>query len=170
MKTSTIHIRPMELSDIDKVVILDQLSFENPWPRRSYVFEITENHASHCWVVEARTKTGIGIVGMIVTWLIVDEVHVATLAVDPEFRRKGIASQLLSRALIDLKEKGAVSATLEVRKGNLSAQRLYERFGFEVVGRRPHYYHDNGEDALLMTVPILDVEKLEKLSHYRVKE
>ena len=95
------------------------------------------------------------VVGVIVVWLIVDEAHIATLAVHPELRRQGIAQKLLCVALKEAAEDGMLSALLEVRAGNEAAQDLYRKFGFEVVGRRPRYYQDNFEDALLMTLPVL---------------
>jgi len=97
------------------------------------------------------------IVGMIVIWMILDEAHIATIAVHPNFRRQGIAKILVTAGLdvaIKLKMK---TATLEVRAGNLAAQTLYRQFGFESVGIRPRYYKDNAngvtayEDAIIMT-------------------
>jgi ribosomal-protein-alanine N-acetyltransferase len=74
------------------------------------------------------------------------------LAVHPEFRKKGVAKQMVIHALENLIPKGALSATLEVRAGNLAAQNLYRYFGFQKVGQRKRYYKDSGEDAILMTV------------------
>ena len=103
------------------------------------------------------------IVGMIVVWLIIDEAHIATLAVHPDHRGQGIGRRLLFTALNDCVGWGAHSATLEVRQGNLAAQTLYKDFGFEIVGRRPHYYIDNNEDALIMTLEDMDEEYLDWL-------
>src|SRR4030067_1421735 len=89
---------------------------------------------------------------MIVMWLIVDEAHIATLAVEPEYRRQGIGRNLLATALREAAHIGMREATLEVRANNLAAQRLYQKFMFEIVGFRPHYYRDNSEDALIMTM------------------
>jgi ribosomal-protein-alanine N-acetyltransferase len=99
---------------------------------------------------------------MIVVWLILDEAHIATLAVHPEFRRKGVGSQLLEAALIEARNKGAREAMLEVRASNHIAQALYKDYGFEVVHRRPRYYRDNNEDALLMNLNNLDDLKLKR--------
>ena len=82
---------------------------------------------------------------------ILDEAHIATLAVHPDLRGHGIAQELLSVALIESIRRGAITATLEVRAGNKIAQKLYNRFGFQVVGERPRYYKDNQEDALIMS-------------------
>jgi len=92
------------------------------------------------------------VVGYIGFWYVVDEAHISTLAVHPAYRGRGIGAQLLAAMLREAAGLGARLATLEVRVGNLAAQRLYLKFGFEEVGRRPAYYRDNAEDALLMTL------------------
>ena len=86
-----VTIRKMTLDDIPAVIDLDQISFSLPWPERSFRFELTDNPASRCWVAEVDGK----IVGMIVVWLIVDEAHVATMATHPDFRRQGIATEVV---------------------------------------------------------------------------
>jgi len=100
------------------------------------------------------------LVAMIVIWLIVDEAHVATIAVHPEYRRQKIAQRLLAHALIDAYHTGAVRSFLEVRRGNEPAIRMYERFGYREVGVRKKYYQDNGEDAVLMDLDPLDLKRL----------
>ena len=149
-------IRKMTLEDVPDVIDLDQKSFSLPWPERSFRFELTANPASRCWVAELDGK----IVGMIVVWLIVEEAHVATLATHPDFRRRGIGQRLLSHALRYLIDEGARSSFLEVRESNFSAQEMYRKFGYEAAGRRPHYYRDNDEDAILMNLASLKAESL----------
>jgi ribosomal-protein-alanine N-acetyltransferase len=144
----TVTIRRMTLDDLPAVVALDQMSFSLPWPERSFRFELTDNTASRCWVAEADGE----IVGMLVAWLLVDEAHIATLAVHPAHRRRGIARKLLSHVLRSMAEEGAVTSFLEVRESNTAAQELYRQFGYEVVGRRKRYYKDTDEDAILMTL------------------
>jgi len=146
-------LRPIRPEDIDAVHAIEDISFANPWPLSSYHFEVLENKASRPLLAEVtREDMSKQVVGMIIPWLLVDEVHIANIAVSPEYRRQGIACQLMQTALLDCVQQGAVSASLEVRASNLAAQALYARFGFETVGRRKAYYHDNREDALLMTV------------------
>src|SRR5204863_3196741 len=101
-------------------------------------------------------------------WLMVDEAHIITFAVDPAWRRQRIGERLLL-ALVDLaRDAGAHEATLEVRLSNLPARRLYEKFGFRPVGLRPHYYSDNGEDALIMTTePLADPAMRERIARLR---
>jgi ribosomal-protein-alanine N-acetyltransferase len=91
-----------------------------------------------------------------VLWLIVDEVHVATIAIHPDFRRQGIGTALLLHALGAASPEGARSAHLEVRASNSSAQDLYRKLGFAETARAPRYYKDNGEDAVLMALPALN--------------
>lgn len=150
-------IRKMTMDDIEQVIAIDRVSFSLPWPERSFRFELTDNPASRCWVAEVDEK----LVGMIVAWLIADEVHVATIATHPDFRRQGIARKLLSHTLRHLREEGAQSSFLEVRASNLAAQEMYRKFGYEESGLRPRYYRDNDEDAILMALESLDVERLE---------
>ena len=138
----------MTVEDIPTVVALDKISFSLPWPERSFRFEVTANPASRCWVAQVDER----VAGMIVAWLFVDEVHIATLATNPEFRRQGIAQKLLSHVLKLAMKEGAVSSFLEVREGNLAAQEMYRKFGYKESGRRPRYYKDNNEDAILMTL------------------
>ncbi len=152
-------LRHMTAVDIDAVHALDERSFANPWPRRSFEFELNENEASRQWVAE---MDGV-LVGVIVVWLLGEEAHIATLAVQPELRGRGIAARLLCAALQALAAEGAVTAALEVRAGNTAALHLYRRFGFVEVGRRKGYYQDNGEDALLMDLTGLDAARLAEL-------
>ena len=161
MDAITLHIRPMTLADIDRVHLIDQLSFSMPWPVSSYRYELTENKASILHVAEFLNENQTAIIAaMIVTWFIIDEAHIATIAVHPNYRRMGIGKKLLSTALQEAIQRGAKMATLEVRAGNLAAANMYTRFGFKVAGRRPRYYHDTQEDAIIMTVTGLDQEYL----------
>jgi len=156
-------IRPMRLEDVPRVHAIDTLSFRLPWPDRSYRFELVENPSSELWVAEVQQAERFEVVGMIVLWVIVDEAHIGSLAVHPDYRRQGIAQALLVRSLQAAAWRGATQATLEVRRSNLAAQALYRRFGFEVVGIRPRYYRDNQEDALLMTAVNYDPAALQQL-------
>ena len=145
-------IRRMTLPDVPAVHEIDVLSFSLPWPERSFRFELTENQASRGWVAEVNGK----IAAMLVIWLIVDEVHIATIAVHPDFRRLGIGEQILFHALRAAHNEGAQRAFLEVRAGNTAAQAMYKKYGFEMVGVRLGYYKDNNEDAFLMNLEKFD--------------
>ncbi len=162
LQQERLAIRPMCLADVGQVVAIDRISFAMPWPESAYVFELKNNPTSLLWVAEIEHKAEVDspsqtqIVGMIVVWSIVDEAHIATIAVLPDYRARGIAKILLATAMHESIHRGAKIATLEVRANNLAAQKLYQRFHFEVVGHRPRYYRDNNEDALIMTVSGLD--------------
>ena len=148
-----IQLRRMELRDVAGVHTLDAACFSLPWSETSYRFEVTQNHNSRAWVAETPGSDGTGcLVGLIVVWVIVDEAHIGTLCVDKDFRRRRIAQRLLAQALLDALPAGIELSLLEVRRGNTAAQALYTRFGYHEVGVRPHYYQDNNEDALLLTL------------------
>ncbi len=156
---ANVHLRPMEMADVPRVRELDVLSFSMPWSERSYRFEVGENRNSSCWVAESQQPDGSrAVVGMMVNWIILDELHVATIAVHPDFRRMGIGRKLLIRGLQAGLARGARLAYLEVRRSNQAAQAMYQDFGFTIAGVRPRYYKDNQEDALLMTLEPLDAE------------
>lgn len=141
-------LRRMIENDLEQVIAIDKQSFSLPWPERSFRFELMENPASRCWVAEVDAK----IAAMLVLWLIVDEAHLATIAVSPLFRRQGLGEKLLLHALRHVKAEGAVKCFLEVRSGNFAARAMYEKLGFVKDGLRKNYYKDNGEDAVLMTL------------------
>jgi ribosomal-protein-alanine N-acetyltransferase len=157
----SILIRPMQPGDLEQVRVIDRISFSLPWPESAFQYELNANPAALLWVAEVETPSdGRKVVGMIVVWLVVDEAHIATIAVHPDFRGQGIGRRLLAAAMQEAIRKGATQAMLEVRAGNLAAQALYRRFGFEVAYRRPRYYRDNNEDALLMNLTGLDEKYL----------
>jgi len=147
-----VHTRGMTLADIPAVREIDRLSFPLPWSERTYRFELLENDSAHLLVAEATHLREHQVIGHVGFWIIVDEAHISTLAVHPDFRGNAIGGQLLAQALHHARKLGATLATLEVRNSNLAAICLYKKFGFQVVGRRKRYYRDNHEDALLMTL------------------
>lgn len=151
-----VHIRKMTLEDIPVVVQLDRISFSLPWPERSFRFELADNPASRCWVAEVEGR----VVGMLVAWMLVDEVHIATIATHPDYRQQGIGSKLLSNVLLHGISEGAQSSFLEVRESNVAAQEMYRKFGYEKAGRRKRYYRDNDEDAILMILKSLSRDHL----------
>ncbi len=161
-----IDIRPMRDEDLARVSAIDQISFSQPWPDDAYRYELHNNPKSRSFVAEIRkTNKGLEVVGVIVVWLILDEAHIATLAVDPGYRGKGIGRKLVAEAMKEAVRQGANVATLEVRASNDAARSLYQDFGFKVVGRRLRYYLDNGEDAILMTVDGLGEMYLDQFVH-----
>ncbi len=164
MTETTLILRRMLLEDVPAVHALDVISFSLPWTERSYRFEVTENPPSRPWVAEVVKADGSKqIAGMLVIWLIIDEAHIATIAIHPDHRRHKIGEKLLARGILEAAREGAVKAFLEVRRGNLPAQAMYRKFGFVETGFRSHYYQDTGEDALLMTLEPINLQELERL-------
>jgi ribosomal-protein-alanine N-acetyltransferase len=142
----------MTLDDLRAVHAIERASFSVPWPDEAYRNELLTNRLAS-YVVARAGEIVVGFAGL---WVMVDEAHVTTFAVDPGWRRRGVGEQLLL-ALLDIAvARRAREATLEVRLSNVPARRLYEKYGFRPVGIRPRYYSDNGEDALIMTTDPLD--------------
>lgn len=142
------HIEPLTAIDqIDDVLAVEQASFTNPWTREMYVSELANQGVSFCFV--ARADDG-AVIGFCSFWRVLDELHINNLAVLPDFRRHGVGSQLLARALAEGASLGARRATLEVRRSNDAARLLYERFGFTIAGVRRAYYTNPVEDALIL--------------------
>ena len=153
-----ITFRPMRKDDLDSVMVIDRLSFSLPWPKNAYLNDLNNNEKALLRVAEASTnRNEARVVGMIDLWLILDEAHIATLAVHPDYRGRGIATRLIELVLLEAHELGTSRVMLEVRTSNHAAQALYKQFGFKVVHRRPRYYVDNKEDALLMNLDDLDL-------------
>jgi [ribosomal protein S18]-alanine N-acetyltransferase len=132
--------------DLSGLLAVEHASFHNPWTREMYIAELQNPDA--CLLV-AKDDEG-RVVGFCGFWRVLDELHINNLAVLSEHRRQGIASKILSRVFAEGRRAGASRATLEVRRSNEIARRLYERFGFTVAGVRRGYYRDPVEDALVL--------------------
>ena len=137
----------MTLDDIPQVMEIERASFALPWSENSFRNELIGNEHSYFFVAEEAEQ----LIGLLGYWFIIDECHISTVAVRPEWRRRGVGQSLLSFALAHSVKLGALMATLEVRRSNAVAIDLYQKFGFKIVGQRKRYYRDNGEDALIMT-------------------
>lgn len=149
---ASIVVDRMKVEDLEAVHVIERESFSTPWPAHAYQHELENNRLAHYIVA----RCGDQLVGFAGMWLLVDEAHVTTFATSRAWRRQGIGERLLL-ALLDLAAaRGAHEATLEVRPSNLPARRLYEKYGFKVVGVRTRYYSDNNEDALIMTTDALE--------------
>lgn len=145
---STWRIDQLTSSDeLDDVLAIEHASFTNPWTREMYLAELQNRDVSSCYV--ARTPEGRA-AAFCSFWLVLDELHINNLAVAPDQRRRGAATALLQRVFADATIRGARRATLEVRRSNVEAQQLYERFGFVVSGVRLRYYSQPVEDALVL--------------------
>lgn len=137
-------IDQMNFDDLPAVTAIERASFKDPWSLHSFQTEIEANRLALYLVARRRGQ----VIAYIGAWIILNEVHITTLAVDKEHRRQGIASRLVGALMEMTGPRGASCLTLEVRPSNTAALQFYEKLGFEVLGRRKHYYAD--EDALIM--------------------
>ncbi|MCD4752289.1 MAG: ribosomal protein S18-alanine N-acetyltransferase [Anaerolineaceae bacterium] len=148
-------IRRMKAEDLHRVWEIDVQSFSLPWTESSFRYDYFVNKNSRMWVVETIDDSGSPqVIGSMVAWLILDEVHLGTIAVDSKFRKQGIGETLIRTLLQEMASEGAVRVELEVRRSNIAALSLYQKFGFIVDGERKNYYSDNHEDAILMGLTI----------------
>lgn len=155
MNLTSISIRRMALQDLEQVYEIDRLSFSLPWTKNSFLFELEKNDVAWCWVAEVdRADLEKKVVGMAVVWQVVDEAHIATIAVHPDYRRQGIGEKIMTTILDHARQAGMRFVTLEVRESNEIAQMLYRKLGFKVVGVRSRYYRDTNEDALIMSLTL----------------
>ena len=139
-------IRRMTVEDVPAVAAIEAATFPTPWSEDAFRKEITDNPVARYLVAE---KDG-AVIGFAGAWIILDESHITNIAILAEHRGNGYGRMLTSALMQYLSNLGAAYATLEVRKSNLTAQRLYKSLGYVSVGVRKRYYEDNGEDALLM--------------------
>ena len=137
-------------ADLEPILAIEQNSFQWPWGRLSFEGKLRSRNARNYAAKSTEVKTGGQVIAYAFWHLAVDEMHVLKVAVAPAWRGQKIASRLLERCFTLSVEQGAKSAHLEVRPSNIAAIELYQKLGFELVGRRPKYYTDSKEDALLM--------------------
>jgi ribosomal-protein-alanine N-acetyltransferase len=138
-------IREMSLDDLDDIIEIEKLSFVSPWTKRLFE-ETLISPISTSFVM----KKGAEALGYIVLYSVADEAHILNIAVHPHYRGKGCASSLIKHVLDCFEGKGVHEFFLEVREGNMAAIKLYQRFGFEKIGKRKKYYSETNEDALVM--------------------
>jgi ribosomal-protein-alanine N-acetyltransferase len=138
------EIRRLTYADLPQVIAVERRSFPTPWSLAMFVLELSKPSG----VCLAATRQG-AIVGYLVCSRYDTVWHVMNVSVDPGLRREGIATALLGE-LFERIGGDAARITLEVRPTNAAAIKLYERLGFQSAGRRPRYYQDNGEDAVIM--------------------
>ena len=130
---------------VTQVAELEKRCFPDPWSERSIASELSNQLA--LWLVAEDNGVVAGYIG---SQTVPDESDMMNVAVHPNYRRRGIAEALVNTLCDALKERGSVSLTLEVRASNEPAKALYEKLGFEQVGRRPNYYRNPKEDALIL--------------------
>jgi ribosomal-protein-alanine N-acetyltransferase len=137
------------LTDINGIWAIEKVSFLTPWSRFSFLAELGHS-LSQTLVAGPSPPQRWQVWGYLIYWVVADEMHILNLAVHPQQRRQGLARRLLDTAMTRARELGAQVAWLEVRPSNHPALNLYQSLGFKKVGRRPRYYDDTQEDALLL--------------------
>lgn len=135
----------MREDHLEQIAELEKQCFSDPWSLRSITSEL--NNPLSLWIVAECDGTVAGYVG---SQSVLGEADMMNLAVSPLFRRQGVASGLVDALIKHLKERDVHVLVLEVRVSNESAIRLYEKYGFVQVGRRPNYYAHPKEDALIL--------------------
>lgn len=133
--------------DLDQVCALEAESFTNPWTREMLERELRHSDVARVYALRLPDGT---IAAFCACWIIFDELHVNTIAVAPARRRQGLGLLLMRHVLAEAVRAGAERATLEVRRSNEAALRLYEHLGFRVSAVRPRYYTKPEEDALIL--------------------
>ena len=147
MSIEKLNIKYMQLCDLDEICEIEAKAYgEHHWSRNSFVQE-TENKLAKYYV--AKNEQG-KVVGYLGAWIIIDEAHITTLAVHPDYKRKKIAQSLMNCLIEDCYKNMVKYITLEVRVSNEPAISLYSKYGFKSLGTRKGYYQDNNEDALIM--------------------
>ncbi|MFZ5985729.1 MAG: ribosomal protein S18-alanine N-acetyltransferase [Bacillota bacterium] len=146
MNLGNIEVSHMTLEDIDDIMVVERLSFTIPWSRDAFIQEVTNNK----FAIYISAKVDGLVVGYAGMWKVYDEGHITNVAVHPEYRRSGIGRHLVEKLISIAMQEKIERMTLEVRRSNIAAQGLYEKYGFKVEGCRKAYYSDNGEDAIIM--------------------
>ena len=136
----------MTNEDIPRVLQIESLCFATPWPRNAFSNELNDNKLAHYFVGRFED----GIIAYSGLWVVLEDAHITTIAVEPQHQRKRFGEQMLVHLIEESIARGARWITLEVRESNVAAQNLYKKYGFTVVSTRRGYYSDNDENALVM--------------------
>ncbi len=151
-------IEPMRAEDIPEIMRIERMCFVTPWHENAFYNEL--HHQPACYLVAKVNERVAGYGGM---WVIMDEAHITTLAVHPDYRRHHIGERLLLALLEVAIARRARKATLEVRISNIAAQNLYTKYGFRTVAIRKGYYADTREDALIMWAGDMQMPEYQQL-------
>ena len=140
-----ITLMKLHPEDAFQVAELEKMCFSTPWSEKSIASELENDLA--LWLVAVENETVVGYVG---SQTVCGETDMMNVAVHPNWRRKGIAEQLIHRLITELKKMESTCLSLEVRASNAPAIALYQKLDFRVAGRRPNYYRNPKEDALIL--------------------
>ncbi len=154
-----VNIVPMNADHLDELERLERICFSRPWSRKMLAEELENACAAFLVAEEPVTKKALGYAGVLV---MADEGYITNVAVFPEYRRQGIAAQIIQVFCDFAAGNHLAFLTLEVRPTNTAAIELYRSFGFEEVGRRKNYYDLPKEDALILTRYFVYEEELQK--------
>ena len=138
-------ITKMEQDHIPQIAELEKICFNDPWSENSISSEL--NNRLSCWLVAMEEDVVVGYVG---SQTVLGETDMMNIAVHPNYRKCGIATELINTLISVLSGQGSHSLMLEVRMSNEPAKRLYTNLGFEAVGIRKNYYRNPKEDALIL--------------------
>lgn len=144
----TYDIIPMTAEHLDQVAELEKLCFSDPWSRRM-LSEHLENECAATLVAQGEDGTVLGYAGLLV---VLDEGYITNVAVRSEYRRQGIAGELLGVFRRFAEGNKLAFLTLEVRESNAAARALYAKYGYQEVGVRKNYYEHPRENAIIMTL------------------
>lgn len=145
----TFMIDRMSGADLPDVLIIENESFPAPWTPGMFKRELESGH-SRCLCLRIKSAERPVVVAYIIFWIISGEIHLHSLAVKKEYRKKGFARALLQKMKEIALENNVAVQTLEVRESNTEAIKLYRKNGFVVKGIRPKYYTETNENALIM--------------------
>ena len=143
-------IEPMREADVPEIQEIERRIFSTPWPRNAYYRELSSRNSAYYVVLRRESGRGVETIGYGGMWRMYDEAHVTTIGVRRDLQHQGYGRIIFAGLVQAAYDMGAKWVTLEVRTSNQSAIRMYETFGFKVIGRRKGYYTDNGEDAIVM--------------------
>ncbi len=144
----SVKIVPMTADHLEELEKLERICFSRPWSRKMLAEELENQCAAFLVAEDSVSGRVLGYAGLMV---VADEGYITNVAVFPEYRRQGIAAQILQVFLQFAAANHLAFLTLEVRPSNAAAIALYQGFGFEEVGRRKNYYDLPKEDALILT-------------------
>ncbi|WP_060679579.1 ribosomal protein S18-alanine N-acetyltransferase [Virgibacillus halodenitrificans] len=146
-----IVIRKMHIIDVDAVMEVENATFSTPWTTDIFYQELVDNDYAHYFVMEADKK----IIGYVGLWLVIDDAQITNIAIMPGYRGNKLGKKLFGFTIQQILLLGGTRLSLEVRKSNTIAQRMYRKFGLVPGGIRKNYYTDNQEDAIVMWVNLL---------------